>query len=210
MKALGVGWTVQDAMYFGGEAFVKQAGPDAARRVPPVVTARPARRASIGGGTDAHRVALVQPVHVAAVVPRRQDGERPGDARPGRDAHARSRRCASTPGAAPGSRTTTTSAGRSKPASSPTSRCCRRTTSRCRSRRSGDIESVLTMVGGRWSTRPRPLLALEPRGAPACGRPRPPPSGAIRSDVGELPARAPGRRQPRARRPEVKPPSPPN
>jgi predicted amidohydrolase YtcJ len=34
MKALGVGWTVQDAMYFGGEAFVKQAGPEAARRVP--------------------------------------------------------------------------------------------------------------------------------------------------------------------------------
>ena len=27
MKALGVGWTVQDAMYFGGDAFVKQAGP---------------------------------------------------------------------------------------------------------------------------------------------------------------------------------------
>ena len=39
MKALGVGWTVQDAMYFGGEGFVRQAGPDAARRVPPVVTA---------------------------------------------------------------------------------------------------------------------------------------------------------------------------
>ncbi len=34
MKALGVGWTMQDAMYFGGEQFLKQAGPDAARRTP--------------------------------------------------------------------------------------------------------------------------------------------------------------------------------
>ena len=60
MKALGVGWTVQDAMYFGGEAFVKQAGPDAARRVPPVVTAD-RLGVIVGGGTDAHRVASYNP-----------------------------------------------------------------------------------------------------------------------------------------------------
>ncbi|HZI80492.1 MAG TPA: amidohydrolase [Vicinamibacterales bacterium] len=60
MKALGVGWTVQDAMYFGGEGFVKQAGPDAARRVPPVVTAD-RLGVRIGGGTDAHRVASYNP-----------------------------------------------------------------------------------------------------------------------------------------------------
>ena len=40
MKALGVGWTVQDAMYFGGEAFRESVGEQSARRTPPVVTAR--------------------------------------------------------------------------------------------------------------------------------------------------------------------------
>jgi predicted amidohydrolase YtcJ len=60
MKALGVGWTVQDAMYFGGEGFIKQQGPEAARRTPPVATAdRIGVR--IGGGTDAHRVASYNP-----------------------------------------------------------------------------------------------------------------------------------------------------
>src|SRR4029078_2674691 len=60
MKALGVGWTVQDAMYFGGEQFVQQAGPEAARRVPPVNTAAKIGVA-VGAGTDAHRVASYNP-----------------------------------------------------------------------------------------------------------------------------------------------------
>jgi predicted amidohydrolase YtcJ len=60
MKALGVGWTVQDAMYFGGEQFLKQAGPDAARRTPPVETARK-MGVVVGAGTDAHRVASYNP-----------------------------------------------------------------------------------------------------------------------------------------------------
>jgi predicted amidohydrolase YtcJ len=60
MKALGVGWTVQDAMYFGGDQFVQQSGSDAARRVPPVVTASRIGVA-IGAGTDAHRVASYNP-----------------------------------------------------------------------------------------------------------------------------------------------------
>jgi len=60
MKALGVGWTVQDAMYFGGEGYVQQAGADAARRVPPVETGKKIGVA-IGGGTDAHRVASYNP-----------------------------------------------------------------------------------------------------------------------------------------------------
>ena len=60
MKALGVGWTVQDAMYFGGEGFIKQSGPEAARRTPPVVTADTIG-VRIGGGTDAHRVASYNP-----------------------------------------------------------------------------------------------------------------------------------------------------
>ncbi len=57
MKALGVGWTVQDAMYFGGEAFRESVEPESARRTPPVVT--PKRiGVSVGAGTDAHRVAF--------------------------------------------------------------------------------------------------------------------------------------------------------
>jgi predicted amidohydrolase YtcJ len=60
MKALGVGWTVQDAMYFGGDGYVQQAGAAAARRVPPVETGKKIGVA-IGGGTDAHRVASYNP-----------------------------------------------------------------------------------------------------------------------------------------------------
>ena len=60
MNALGVGWTVQDAMYFGGEPFVQQAGPEAARRVPPVNTAAKIG-VVVGAGTDAHRVASYNP-----------------------------------------------------------------------------------------------------------------------------------------------------
>jgi len=60
MQALGVGWTVQDAMYFGGDQYVRQAGREAALRVPPVVTARRIG-VPIGAGTDAHRVASYNP-----------------------------------------------------------------------------------------------------------------------------------------------------
>jgi predicted amidohydrolase YtcJ len=60
MKALGMGWTVQDAMYFGGEQFLQQNGPDAARRVPPVNTAKRIG-VVVGAGTDAHRVASYNP-----------------------------------------------------------------------------------------------------------------------------------------------------
>jgi predicted amidohydrolase YtcJ len=60
MKALGMGWTVQDAMYFSGEQFREQAGPDAARRAPPVVTAGRVG-VVVGAGTDAHRVASYNP-----------------------------------------------------------------------------------------------------------------------------------------------------
>jgi predicted amidohydrolase YtcJ len=60
MKALGVGWTVQDAMYFGGDGYVQQAGAAAAKRVPPVETGKKIG-VPIGGGTDAHRVASYNP-----------------------------------------------------------------------------------------------------------------------------------------------------
>jgi len=60
MQALGVGWTVQDAMYFGGDQFRQTAGADAARRAPPVVTGAKIG-GNIGAGTDAHRVASYNP-----------------------------------------------------------------------------------------------------------------------------------------------------
>ncbi len=60
MKALGMGWTVQDAMYFGGDGYVQQAGAEAAKRVPPVETGKKIG-VPIGGGTDAHRVASYNP-----------------------------------------------------------------------------------------------------------------------------------------------------
>jgi len=60
MKALGVGWTVQDAMYFDGEQFLRQNGAEAARRVPPVNSARKLG-VTVGAGTDAHRVASYNP-----------------------------------------------------------------------------------------------------------------------------------------------------
>ncbi len=60
MKALGMGWTVQDEMYFAGENFVRQRGAEAARRVPPVETAKELG-VTVGAGTDAHRVASYNP-----------------------------------------------------------------------------------------------------------------------------------------------------
>jgi predicted amidohydrolase YtcJ len=60
MHALGVGWTVQDAMYFGGDALVARGGPNAGRRIPPVMTGK-RLGVAMGAGTDAHRVASYNP-----------------------------------------------------------------------------------------------------------------------------------------------------
>ena len=59
MAALGVGWTMQDAMYFAGDQQLAARG-DAARRMPPVVTAL-SLGVHTGAGTDAHRVASYNP-----------------------------------------------------------------------------------------------------------------------------------------------------
>ena len=60
MKALGVGWAMQDAMYFDGERFQKEKGAEAARRAPPLKTALRIG-VNVGAGTDAHRVAPYNP-----------------------------------------------------------------------------------------------------------------------------------------------------
>ena len=56
MKALGMGWTVQDSLYFSGE----QAQNAALRREPPVMTAKEIG-VPVGAATDAHRVASYNP-----------------------------------------------------------------------------------------------------------------------------------------------------
>ncbi len=60
MKALGVGWALQDAMYYDGERELKQKGEAALKRMPPMRTALKAG-VVIGSGTDAHRVANYNP-----------------------------------------------------------------------------------------------------------------------------------------------------
>jgi predicted amidohydrolase YtcJ len=60
MKALGMGWTMQNMMYFGGEAFLRARGAEVARLSPPIVTAIKAGL-NVGGGTDAHRVMSYNP-----------------------------------------------------------------------------------------------------------------------------------------------------
>jgi len=60
MKALGVGWTMQNAMYFDGERFIAENGASAARRAPPVMSALRAG-VHVGAGTDAHRVMSYNP-----------------------------------------------------------------------------------------------------------------------------------------------------
>ncbi|MBX9840533.1 MAG: amidohydrolase [Xanthobacteraceae bacterium] len=55
MKAMGVGWLMQNAFYFRGEAFLGQRGAEVARVSPPIVSAL-RMGIPVGGGTDAHRV----------------------------------------------------------------------------------------------------------------------------------------------------------
>ena len=60
MKALSVGWLMQNSFFFRGEAFLGQRGAEAARRVPPIVSALH-MGIPVGGGTDAHRVMWPNP-----------------------------------------------------------------------------------------------------------------------------------------------------
>jgi predicted amidohydrolase YtcJ len=63
MKALGVGWTMQDAMYNDGDQVVAKEGAEAARRMPPVMTAKKIGIV-VSAGTDAHRVSTYNPFTV--------------------------------------------------------------------------------------------------------------------------------------------------
>ncbi len=60
MKALGLGWLMQNAMYFQGEAFLRERGNAAMRLTPPIKTAMNLGL-MVGCGTDAHRVMSYNP-----------------------------------------------------------------------------------------------------------------------------------------------------
>lgn len=60
MKAMGMGWLMQNAFYFRGEAFLGQRGLEAAQVSPPIVSAL-RMGLPVGGGTDAHRVMWFSP-----------------------------------------------------------------------------------------------------------------------------------------------------
>ena len=51
MKALGMGYAVQDRLYYGGNAYIKLHGAEVARRAPPIMTAIRAGLV-VGAGTD--------------------------------------------------------------------------------------------------------------------------------------------------------------
>ena len=88
MKALGLGWLMQNAMYFQGEAFLRERGNEV-DATDPADQDRAEHRAD---GRRRHRRAsgdVVQPVRLAAMDARRQDRRRHADARRGRDAEPR-------------------------------------------------------------------------------------------------------------------------
>jgi predicted amidohydrolase YtcJ len=60
MKALGVGWLVQDGLYFAAPSYIAERGQTQMLRSPPIVSAR-RLGIPLGGGTDANRVMIENP-----------------------------------------------------------------------------------------------------------------------------------------------------
>jgi predicted amidohydrolase YtcJ len=60
MKALGVGWLMQDGLYFAAPSYIAERGPDQMSHTPPIVSALKLQ-ISVGGGTDANRVMVPNP-----------------------------------------------------------------------------------------------------------------------------------------------------
>jgi len=60
MKSLGVGWALQDAGYFEGEQQLKEKGAEAMKRIPRINSVLYIG-VHVGAGTDAHRVASYNP-----------------------------------------------------------------------------------------------------------------------------------------------------
>ncbi|MGA9300014.1 MAG: amidohydrolase [Bradyrhizobium sp.] len=60
MKTLGVGWLVQDGLYFAAPTYIAERGQAQMQRSPPIVSARKLA-IPVGGGTDANRVMIENP-----------------------------------------------------------------------------------------------------------------------------------------------------
>jgi predicted amidohydrolase YtcJ len=60
MKAIGVGWLMQDGLYFAAPSYIAERGEAQMRRSPPIVSAR-RLGIPVGGGTDANRVMVENP-----------------------------------------------------------------------------------------------------------------------------------------------------
>jgi len=60
MKALGIGWLMQDGLYFSAPSYIAERGTTQMRRTPPIVSALKLAL-PIGGGTDANRVMIPNP-----------------------------------------------------------------------------------------------------------------------------------------------------
>jgi predicted amidohydrolase YtcJ len=60
MKALGVGWLMQDGLYFAAPNYIAERGPAQMSRTPPIVSAL-RLQLPVGGGTDANRVMIPDP-----------------------------------------------------------------------------------------------------------------------------------------------------
>ena len=162
MKALGVGWLMQDAMYFGGDALIRTRGPEIARHTPPIKTAMNLG-IQVGGGTDAHRVmsynpfvslqwmidgrtVVGTPTRDADELPSREDALRLYTQGSAWFTHDDGRRGALTPGLLADLAVLTKDF-----MNSPTAEI-------------GGIESLLTMVGGRIVYAAEPFAALEETG----------------------------------------------
>lgn len=60
MKALGVGWLMQDGLYFAAPSYIAERGRSIMSRSPPIVSAL-RLTLPVGGGTDANRVMIENP-----------------------------------------------------------------------------------------------------------------------------------------------------
>ncbi len=60
MKALGVGWLMQDGLYFSAPSYIAERGSTQMRRTPPIISALKLGL-PVGGGTDANRVMISNP-----------------------------------------------------------------------------------------------------------------------------------------------------
>jgi predicted amidohydrolase YtcJ len=159
MKALGVGWLMQDAMYFGGDALIRTRGAEIAKHTPPIKIAMNIG-VHVGGGTDAHRVMSYNPfvslqwmvdgktvagtpTRDADELPSREEALRLYTQGSARFTHDDDRRGALTAG-----RLADLAVLTKDFASVPTGEI-------------GGIESLLTMVGGRIMYAAAPFAALE-------------------------------------------------